>query len=277
MMSDHSAIDASTPGASPLYFDADNGVARVVLDRPKSINALSEEMLSALQSCLDDIAADRSIRAVILRSSGDHFCAGHNLKEMTARRADADGGKTYFVELFETCSKLMKTILRLPQPMIAEVRGIATAAGCQLAAACDLAVAADTAKFATSGVNIGLFCSTPMVALTRNVPRKVAMEMLVTGDFIDAEAAARYGLVNRAVPPEELDEAVHALAAKIAGQSPASIALGKQLFYRQVEAATAAAYEMASGTMACNMTTEDARDGIDAFIAKQPRPEWKGR
>ena len=183
MMSNHSSL---TPGESPVYFDVDNGVARVVLDRPKSINALSEEMLSALQSCLDDIAKDKSIKAVILRSSGDHFCAGHNLKEMTARRADSDGGKAYFVELFETCSKLMKTVVRLPQPVIAEVRGIATAAGCQLAAACDLAVAADTAKFATSGVNIGLFCSTPMVALSRNVARKQAMEMLLVGDFVSA-------------------------------------------------------------------------------------------
>lgn len=170
----------------PLIVEIDDGVARVVLNRPKSINALSEEMLSALQACFDGIRQDRSVKAVILRSSGSNFCAGHNLKEMTARRSDADGGKAYFVELFATCSTMMKTVVRLPQPVIAEVRGIATAAGCQLVAACDLAVAADTARFATSGVNFGLFCSTPMVALSRNVARKHAMEMVVLGEFLPA-------------------------------------------------------------------------------------------
>jgi enoyl-CoA hydratase/carnithine racemase len=276
MMSDHSAIDSSAPGESPLYFDVDSGVARVVLDRPKSINALSEEMLSALQSCLDDISRDRSIRAVILRSSGDHFCAGHNLKEMTARRADADGGKAYFVELFETCSALMKTIVRLPQPVIAEVRGIATAAGCQLAATCDLAVAADTAKFATSGVNIGLFCSTPMVALSRNVSRKHAMEMLLLGEFLPAERVAAMGLVNSVVPEDRVADEAERMARIIAGKSSAAVKIGKEAFYRQAEMTLDEAYQYAGWAMAENMMARDAEAGIGAFVTKQPMPDWTG-
>jgi len=271
-----SAIDSSKSDESPLYFDVENGVARVVLDCPKSINALSEEMLSALQSCLDDIAADRSIRAVILRSSGAHFCAGHNLKEMTARRADADGGKTYFVELFETCSKLMKTIVRLPQPIIAEVRGIATAAGCQLAAACDLAVAADTAKFATSGVNIGLFCSTPMVALSRNVSRKHAMEMLLLGEFLPAERMAEMGLVNSVVPEDQVADEAMRMARIIADKSSAAVKIGKEAFYRQAEMTLDDAYEYAGRVMAENMMARDAEAGIGAFVSKQPMPNWTG-
>ena len=276
MTPDHSTIDPSTPVESPVSFDAENGVARVVLDRPKSINALSEEMLSALQSCLDDIAKDRSIRAVILRSSGDHFCAGHNLKEMTARRADADGGKAYFVELFETCSKMMKTIVRLPQPVIAEVRGIATAAGCQLVAACDLAVAADTAKFATSGVNIGLFCSTPMVALSRNVARKHAMEMLLLGEFQPAGRAAEIGLVNAVVPEDQVADEAMRMARIIADKSSAAVKIGKQAFYRQAEMSLDDAYEYAGRAMAENMMARDAEAGIGAFVDKQPMPAWTG-
>jgi enoyl-CoA hydratase/carnithine racemase len=276
MTSDRSAIDSSTPGESPLYFDVDNGVARVVLDRPKSINALSEEMLAALQSCLDDIAADRSIRAVILRSSGDHFCAGHNLKEMTARRTDADGGKAYFVELFETCSKLMKTIVRLPQPVIAEVRGVATAAGCQLVAACDLAVAADTAKFATSGVNFGLFCSTPMVALSRNVTRKQAMEMLLLGEFLPAQRVAAMGLVNSVVPEDRVADEAMRVARIIADKSSAAVKIGKETFYRQVEMTLDDAYKYAGRAMAENMMARDAEAGIGAFVNKQPVPDWTG-
>jgi len=276
MTPDHSTIDPSTPVESPVSFDAENGVARVVLDRPKSINALSEEMLSALQSCLDEIAADRSIRAVILRSSGDHFCAGHNLKEMTARRADADGGKAYFVELFETCSKMMKTIVRLPQPVIAEVRGIATAAGCQLVAACDLAVAADTAKFATSGVNIGLFCSTPMVALSRNVARKHAMEMLLLGEFQPAGRAAEIGLVNAVVPEDQVADEAMRMARIIADKSSAAVKIGKQAFYRQAEMSLDDAYEYAGRAMAENMMARDTDAGIGAFVTKQPMPVWTG-
>lgn len=276
MMSDHSAIHSSTPGESPLYFDVENGIARVVLDRPKSINALSEEMLSALQSCLDDIAADRSIRAVILRSSGAHFCAGHNLKEMTARRADADGGKAYFIELFETCSMLMKTIVRLPQPVIAEVRGIATAAGCQLAAACDLAVAADTAKFATSGVNIGLFCSTPMVALSRNVARKHAMEMLLLGEFLPAQRVAAMGLLNAVVPEDRVADEAMRMARIIADKSSAAVKIGKEAFYQQAEMTLDEAYQYAGRVMAENMMARDAEAGIGAFVSKQPMPNWTG-
>jgi len=273
MMSDHSS---STPGESPVYFDVDNGVARVMLDRPKSINALSEEMLSALQSCLDDIAKDKSIRAVILRSSGAHFCAGHNLKEMTARRADADGGKAYFVELFETCSTLMKTIVHLPQPVIGEVRGIATAAGCQLVAACDIAVAADTAKFATSGVNIGLFCSTPMVALSRNVTRKHAMEMLLLGEFLPAERMAEMGLVNSVVPEEQVAGEALRMARNIADKSSAAVKIGKEAFYHQAEMTLDDAYEYAGRVMAENMMARDAEAGIGAFVSKQPMPSWTG-
>jgi len=276
MSSDHSVIDSSPAGQSPLRFDAENGVARVVLDRPKSINALSEEMLAALQSCLDEIAADRSIRAVVLRSSGDHFCAGHNLKEMTARRADADGGQGYFVELFETCSQLMQTIVRLPQPVIAEVRGIATAAGCQLVAACDLAVAADTARFATSGVNIGLFCSTPMVALSRNVARKHAMEMLLLGEFLPAARAAEMGLVNAVVPEDRVAIEAMRMARIIADKSSAAVKIGKQAFYRQAEMTLDDAYRYAGRVMAENMMARDAEAGIGAFVGKQAMPNWTG-
>lgn len=276
MTSDHSAIDTSTPGESPVYFDVENGIARVVLDRPKSINALSEEMLLALQSCLDDIAADRSIKAVILRSSGNHFCAGHNLKEMTARRADADGGKAYFVALFQICSTLMKTIVRLPQPVIAEVRGIATAAGCQLVAACDLAVATDTAKFATSGVNIGLFCSTPMVALSRNVARKHAMEMLLLGEFLSAQRMAEMGLINSVVPEDQVADEAMRIARIIAAKSSAAVKIGKAAFYRQAEMTLDDAYQYAGRVMAENMMARDAEAGIGAFVGKQPMPNWTG-
>lgn len=276
MTSDLSAIDSSKPGENPVYFEVEDGVARVVLDRPKSINALSEEMLSALQSVLDDIAADRSIRAVVLRSSGDHFCAGHNLKEMTARRADGDGGKAYFVELFETCSTLMKTIVRLPQPVIAEVRGIATAAGCQLVAACDLAVAADTARFATSGVNIGLFCSTPMVALSRNVARKHAMEMLLLGEFLPAERVAAMGLINAVVPEDRVADEAMRMARIVADKSSAAVKIGKEAFYRQAEMTLDEAYQYAGRVMAENMLARDAEAGIGAFIDKRPMPEWSG-
>ena len=265
MTSDLSAIDSSKPGENPIYFEVEDGVARVVLDRPKSINALSEEMLSALQSVLDDIAADRSIRAVVLRSSGDHFCAGHNLKEMTARRADGDGGKAYFVELFETCSTLMKTIVRLPQPVIAEVRGIATAAGCQLVAACDLAVAADTARFATSGVNIGLFCSTPMVALSRNVARKHAMEMLLLGEFLPAERVAAMGLINAVVPEDRVADEAMRMARIVADKSSAAVKIGKEAFYRQAEMTLDKAYRYAGRVMAENMLARDAEAGDAAM------------
>ncbi|MDX1593541.1 MAG: enoyl-CoA hydratase [Gammaproteobacteria bacterium] len=268
-------MTAAQPATSeaPLVLREDrDGIATVTLNRPDKFNALSHALLDALQAELDAIGNDSSVRVVVLAANGRAFCTGHDLKEMRA-----DSSEEVMRSLFDKCSRMMQTVTRIPQPVIARVHSIATAAGCQLVATCDLAIASEEAKFATSGINLGLFCSTPMVALTRNVSRKVAMEMLVTGDFIDAATAARHGLVNRAVPADELDDAVSALAGKIAAQPAVSIAMGKRLFYQQVEAATDAAYAMASETMACNMTTEDARDGIDAFLAKQPRPEWKGR
>lgn len=258
----------------PVIVKRAAGVASLTLNRPESMNALSERMLSALQHSLDDIAQDRRIKAVILRSAGKHFCAGHHLKEMTARRTDSDGGKDYFITLFETCSALMKTIVRLPQPVIAEVRGIATAAGCQLVAACDLAVAADTARFATSGVNIGLFCATPMVALSRNVARKHAMEMLLLGEFLPAERAADIGLINRVVPEDALSDAAIKLAGVIAGKSAVAVTIGKKAFYRQIDLSLDEAYDHAGRVMAENLLARDAEAGIGAFINKQPMPAW---
>jgi len=258
-----------------LRSDVD-GVATLTLNAPKSINALSEAMLAALSRALDDIAEDRSVKAVILRSSGDHFCAGHNLKEMTARRGDADGGFQYFQDLFATCSAMMLRIVRLPQPVIAEVKGIATAAGCQLVASCDLAVAADDATFATSGVNIGLFCSTPMVALSRNVPRKMAMEMLLLGEFLPAATVAEMGLLNRVVPRDELEATSLQIARIIADKSPSAVKIGKRAFYEQAEMSLEDAYAFAGRTMAENMMAKDAEAGIGAFTRKEPMPDWTG-
>jgi enoyl-CoA hydratase/carnithine racemase len=258
-----------------LRADAD-GVAVLTLNAPRSINALSEAVIQALSQSLDDIAADRSVKAVILRGAGDHFCAGHNLKEMTARRGDPDGGFQYFQDLFATCSAMMLRIVRLPQPVIAEVKGIATAAGCQLVASCDLAVAAEDARFATSGVNIGLFCSTPMVALSRNVPRKLAMEMLLLGDFLPAARVAEMGLVNRVVPREALEDAALEMARAIANKSPVAIKIGKRAFYEQAEMPLEEAYAFAGRVMAENMMARDAKAGIGAFTRKDPMPDWTG-
>jgi enoyl-CoA hydratase/carnithine racemase len=254
----------------------DDGIAVVTLNAPESINALSEAMLDALSNEFDRIAEDRSINAVILRSAGKHFCAGHNLKEMTARRDDADGGFQYYQDLFATCSAMMQRIVNLPQPVIAEVKGIATAAGCQLVASCDLAVAADDATFATSGVNIGLFCSTPMVALSRNVARKMAMEMLLLGEFVSADRAAQMGLVNRVVPRDELGDATMDLARRIADKSPVAVKIGKRAFYEQLEMPLAAAYAHTGRVMADNMMARDAEAGIGAFTRKEPTPAWTG-
>src|SRR6056297_4031945 len=256
--------------------DAD-GVATLTLNAPRSINALSEAMMSALSDTLDAIAEDRSVKAVILRSAGDHFCAGHNLKEMSARRTDAGGGFQYFQDLFATCSAMMLRIVSLPQPVIAEVKGIATAAGCQLVASCDLAVAADDARFATSGVNIGLFCSTPMVALSRNVPRKVAMEMLLLGEFLPAARVAEMGLVNRVVPLAEVEDTTMQMARIIADKSPAAVKIGKRGFYEQAEMPLEEAYSYAGRVMAENMMAEDTVAGINAFTRKEPMPEWTGK
>ncbi len=253
-----------------------NGVAVLTMNSPKSINALSEGMLAALSDKLDEIAADRSVKAVVLRSGGSHFCAGHNLKEMDKRRADADGGFQYFQDLFATCSAMMLKVVRLPQPVIAEVKGIATAAGCQLVASCDLAVAAEDATFATSGVNIGLFCSTPMVALSRNVPRKLAMEMLLLGEFLPAARVAELGLVNRVVPALELEETSMKLARIIADKSPSAVKIGKRAFYEQLEMPLKEAYAYAGRVMAENMMARDAVAGIGAFTRKEPMPDWMG-
>ena len=253
-----------------------DGVAVLTLNAPKSINALSEAMLAALSDMLDEIAADRSVKVVILRSGGKHFCAGHNLKEMSARRTDADGGFQYFQDLFAKCSAMMLRVVRLPQPVIAEVRGIATAAGCQLVASCDLAVAADDATFATSGVNIGLFCSTPMVALSRNVPRKMAMEMLLLGEFLPAARVAEMGLVNRVVPLADVESTSMEIARIIADKSPAAVKIGKQAFYEQLEMPLEEAYAFAGQTMADNMMARDAEAGIGAFTRKEPMPQWTG-
>lgn len=260
-----------------LLIRTDNdGIAILTLNSPKSINALSEAMLVALSAELDEIASDRSVKVVILRSEGEHFCAGHNLKEMTARRADPDGGFQYFQDLFASCSAMMLRVVRLPQPVIAEVKGIATAAGCQLVASCDLAVASEDARFATSGVNIGLFCSTPMVALSRNVPRKFAMEMLLLGEFLPAGRVAELGLVNRVVMRDRLEEASLEMARMIASKSPAAVKIGKRAFYEQAEMPLGEAYAYAGRVMAENMMANDTKAGIGAFVRKEPMPEWTG-
>jgi enoyl-CoA hydratase/carnithine racemase len=258
--------------AAPFLLRTDNdgtdGVTTLTLNRPDELNALSEGMLAALQTELDDIAEDRSVRVVVLAGDGRAFCAGHNLKQMRANYS-----LEYQQELFATCSKMMQSVLRLPQPVIAKVRGLATAAGCQLVATCDLAVAADTARLATSGINVGLFCSTPGVAVGRALPRKHAMDLLLTGDFLEAPRAAEIGLINRAVPEERLDEDVAELAVKLARKSAHALALGKQSFYRQLEMGITDAYAFAGDEMARNMMDRDAAEGIDAFIEKRD-PEW---
>ena len=245
-------------------------VAHLTLNRPNQFNSLSLSMLDALLEELDRIATQQNIRAVVLGGAGKAFCAGHDLKEMRANHV-----KAFQQELFRRCTKVMMRIVTMPQPVIARIHGIATAAGCQLVSMCDLAVAVDTARFAVSGINVGLFCSTPSVGLSRNMGRKQAFEMLVTGDFIDAQEARARGLVNRVVPVEQLDEAVDALVSSICSKSPVAVAMGKQLFYKQLEMGLEGAYQVAGEVMACNMMTEDAAEGIDSFIAKR-KPEWKG-
>jgi enoyl-CoA hydratase/carnithine racemase len=253
-----------------------DGVVVLTLNRPETRNSLSETMLTALGDALTAIATDRSVRAVILAANGPAFSAGHDLKELTAHRSDIDGGRAYTRQLMETCSTKMLSIVRLPQPVIAAVEGVAAAAGCQLVASCDLAVASASAKFSTPGVQIGLFCSTPMVALSRNVARKHAMEMLLTGEMIGAENAFTIGLVNRVVEPGKArDEAMH-LARKIAAKSAAVVRIGKEAFYRQLEMGLADAYAYTSEVMVENMMARDAEEGIGAFIAKR-EPKWEDR
>ena len=271
-MSSAATSAAATPANEPLLLrNDDRGIVTLTLNRPRQYNALCDALLAELQAQLDAIAADAAVRIVVIAGAGAAFCAGHDLKEMRARPDHA-----YYRDLFQRCSRLMLTITQLPQPVIARVHGIATAAGCQLVATCDLAVATPEARFATSGINVGLFCSTPAVALSRNLSEKHAFEMLMTGDFIDADAALRYGLVNRVVPAGDLDKTVTDLARRIAGKSAVAVATGKRLFYRQRDLDLSAAYDAAAETMAWNMMADDAGEGIDAFMQKRP-PVWKGR
>jgi enoyl-CoA hydratase/carnithine racemase len=247
-----------------------HGVATLTLNRPAARNALSLGLMTALVTELDRIATDPSVTVVILAAAGPAFCAGHDLREMRA-----DPTREAYQQVFALCSRLMQTIVRLPKPVIAQVHGVATAAGCQLVATADLAVAAETARFATPGVNIGLFCSTPMVALTRNVGRKAAMEMVLTGDLLDAARAREIGLVNRVVPEAELEAATLGLARQIAAKSPLTLAIGKEAFHRQAEMDLPAAYAYAAEVMTRNMLARDAAEGIDAFLTKRP-PVWTG-
>jgi enoyl-CoA hydratase/carnithine racemase len=262
--------------APVLVRERDHDIAVLVLNRPAARNSLSEALLAALSAAFAEIAADKSVRAVVLAANGPAFCAGHDMKELTTRRSDADRGRAYFHRIMTTCSAMMQQIVNLPQPVIAAIQGTVTAAGCQLVASCDLAVAAQAAKFATPGVDIGLFCSTPMVALSRNVPRKVAMEMLLTGDMVSAEKAAQFGLINRVVAAgQERGEAL-ALARQIASKSSYVVKIGKQAFYRQAELSLADAYRYAAEVMTENLLARDAEEGICAFIEKRD-PTWEDR
>lgn len=260
--------DSPAPSDGPLIISNNNGVQTLTLNRPAQYNALSEELLDALAAALDRAAADESVRVVVLAAAGKAFCAGHDLKQMRAH-----DNREYQLALFAKCSAVMTRLPQLPQPVIARVHGMATAAGCQLVASCDLAVAAAGAQFAVSGVRVGLFCSTPAVALSRNVARKRAMEMLLTGDFIDAAAAREYGLVNRVAAAAELDAAVDELARAIAAKPSRVIQLGKRRFYEQLKLGLGDAYQLAGATMADNMLFDETREGIDAFIEKR-KPNW---
>lgn len=253
-----------------LLIEEDQGVVTLTLNDPAQYNTLSEAMLDALEAAVSDLAQSETARCVVIAGAGKAFCSGHNLKEM---RASPDEG--YYNTLFARCGRFMQSLIALPFPVIARVQGLATAAGCQLVASCDIAVASRQAKFAVSGVNLGLYCSTPAVALSRNIGRKRAFEMLATGAFISADQAAEWGLVNRAVDPDLLDAAIGEITASITAKSPVPLSMGKALFYRQIEAPLGLAYEDAGATMAKNMMSADAGEGIDAFIEKR-HPEWKG-
>ena len=269
------APDATVVG-SPVLRESSGDIAVLILNRPRARNTLSEAMLQALRRALADIAEEKAVRAVVLAAKGSVFSAGHDLKELTAHRSEADGGRGYTQHIMQICSAMMLSIPRLPQPVIAAVEGTATAAGCQLVATCDLAVTSSAAKFSTPGVHIGLFCSTPMVALSRNVGRKHAMEMLITGDTISADDAYRIGLVNRVVEPGMARQHALRLAQKISAKSPAVIKLGKEAFYRQLEMGIADAYAYAGEVMVQNMMARDAAEGISAFLEKRP-PNWHNR
>ena len=270
-------MNAPVRATAPVLLreDADD-IAILTLNRPAARNSLSEALIAALTESLSAIATDRRVRVVVLAANGPAFSAGHDMKEMTARRGDPDRGRAYFKQLMDTCSTMMQAVVRLPKPVIACVQGPASAAGCQLVASCDLAVASSGAKFATPGVNIGLFCSTPMVALSRNVPRKHAMDMLLTGDMVSAEDALRIGLVNRVVPAGTERDAALVLARQIASKSALTVKIGKEAFYRQLEMSLADAYRYASDVMVENMLARDAEEGIGAFIEKRT-PSWEDR
>jgi enoyl-CoA hydratase/carnithine racemase len=261
-------MNGSAVTGEPVLLRRSGGVAYLTLNRPAQYNVLSVEMLAALGAALESVAADSGVRAVVLGAAGKAFCAGHDLKEMKANPS-----LDYYRRLFDDCSRLMMRIQSLPQPVIARVHGIATAAGCLLVATCDLAIAAEDARFAVSGVNVGLFCATPSVALTRNMGRKAAFEMLVTGDFIDAAAAVQRGLVNRCVPADRLDQEIDTLTASIVAKPQTVIAAGKALFYRQLELGVTPAYEVAAQAMACNMIDDVAQEGVAAFIERRT-PDW---
>ncbi len=259
----------------PILEREDSGaIARLTLNAPEKLNALSDAMLAALTDEFSRISAQPEIRAVILAGAGKAFCAGHDLKEMTAGRQAKDGGKAYFADLFGRCGKVMMAIRALPQPVIAEAHGIATAAGCQLVASCDMAVAAEGTRFGVNGVNIGLFCSTPMVALSRNIPRKQAFEMLTTGEFITSERALELGLINRIVPHDQLTEATNTLAETVAAKLGAVVRIGKEAFYNQLEMPLDQAYAYTGSVMVENMLFRDTAEGISAFIEKRP-PDWE--
>jgi enoyl-CoA hydratase/carnithine racemase len=260
---------SATTDLEPLVLQRRRGgVAYLTLNRPALYNALSDQMLAALHATLDALCDDSSVRVVVLGGAGKAFCAGHDLKQMKA-----NPNLEYYQRLFDNCSRLMMRIQTLPQPVIARVHGVATAAGCQLVAMCDLAIAADEARFAVSGVNVGLFCATPSVPLSRNVGRKAAFEMLVTGEFIDAATAVQRGLVNRCTPVDRLDQEIEKLASAIVAKPHAVIAAGKALFYRQLELGVAAAYQVAGQSMACNMIDDVAQEGVAAFLEKR-NPAW---
>ncbi|MEM7226459.1 MAG: enoyl-CoA hydratase [Pseudomonadota bacterium] len=267
------ATSAQTASPEPLLLrDAQDGIVTLTLNRPAQYNALSVALMAALQEQLDQIGADPEVRVVIIEGAGRGFCAGHDLAELRG----AGGGRSFFEALFQQCSALMISLTRLPQPVIAKVHGVATAAGCQLVATCDLAVAAESARFGTPGVNIGLFCSTPMVALSRAVPRKTALRMLMTGDLLSAQEAIGHGLVSHVVAEDELDQATEDLARKVADKSPLTLKIGKEAFYRQIELDLEAAYGYTAEVMTTNMLARDAEEGIDAFLEKR-RPRWQGR
>jgi enoyl-CoA hydratase/carnithine racemase len=273
-----SAQAAVAPSPQPpiLLRETIGPIAVLTLNRPAARNSLSEAMIAELHAALDRIAVDKSIRAVVIAANGAAYSAGHDMKEMTARRSDVDRGRAYFAELMNACSAMMQAIVHLPKPVVAAVQGIATAAGCQLVASCDLAVASEAASFATPGVDIGLFCSTPMVALSRNVPRKQAMEMLLTGEPISAATAKAIGLVNRVVAAGTERDAAIALANQVALKSAYTVKLGKEAFYRQAEMSLADAYRYAAEVMTENMMARDAEEGIGAFIDKR-EPKWQDR